>query len=129
MSNAPITLLYDGGCPICVQEMTRLHRLDKRERLRFVDIAAPDFDAARHAATKDEMMTLMHAELADGRMLKGVDALHAAYSAVGLGWLWAPARWRLLRPYADRLYARVARERMRLSRALGAQCSGDRCVR
>ena len=127
MNPYPITLLYDGACPICIHEMARLARFDRKRRLRFVDISAGGFDQTRYAATRDEMMTLMHAELADGRMLKGIDALNAAYTAVGLGWLWAPMRWRLLRPYADALYARLARHRMDVSRALGFGCAGDRC--
>jgi predicted DCC family thiol-disulfide oxidoreductase YuxK len=127
MNPYPITLLYDGACPVCIHEMTRLSRFDRKRRLRFVDISADDFDETRHAATRDEMMTLMHAELPDGRMLKGVDALSAAYAAVGLGWLWVPLRTRLLRPYADALYARLARHRMRISRALGVGCADDRC--
>lgn len=127
MEPYPITLLYDGACPICTHEMERLARFDRKRRLRFVDISAGDFDELRYPATRDEMMTLMHAELGNGHMLKGVDALHAAYAAVGLGWLWAPMRWRLMRPYADALYARFARHRMRISRALGFGCRGERC--
>jgi predicted DCC family thiol-disulfide oxidoreductase YuxK len=127
MNAAPITLLYDGACPICALEMSRLYRRDKHRRLRFVDISADGFDGSRYGSSKAEMMSLMHAVLADGRTLTGIDALHAAYSAVGLGWLWAPARWPLLRPYADALYARFARHRMRVSRALGIGCSDSRC--
>ena len=127
MDPYPITLLYDGACPICVYETRRLARFDRKRRLNFVDISAGGFDAARYAATRDEMMTLMHAELADGRLLKGVDALEAAYTAVGFGWLWAPLRWRMLRPHAEALYARFARHRMRISRALGYGCTGERC--
>ena len=126
MNPYPITLLYDGACPICLHEMTRLARFDRRERLRFVDISAGGFDATRYGATRDEMMTLMHAELADGRIVKGVDALRTAYAAVGLGWLLAPLRWRWLRPHADALYARFAINRMRVSRALGF-CPDGRC--
>jgi len=127
MNTGPLTLLYDGACPICALEMARLGRFDKHRRLRFVDISANDFDGSRYPASKDEMMALMHAVTNDGLTLKGLDALHAAYSAVNLGWLWAPARWPLLRPYADALYALFARHRMRISRALGIGCSDNRC--
>ena len=127
MIATPLTLLYDGACPICVTEMSRLARMDRSHRLRFVDIAAPGFDASPYGATREEMMTLMHAVLPDGRVLVGIDALHAAYSAVHLGWLWAPARWPLLRRYADALYARFARNRMRVSRALGLGCRDGAC--
>lgn len=127
MTNAPLTLLYDGTCPVCAHEMVRLARLDHHRRLRYVDIAANGFDCSRYGVSREHMMTLMHAVRADGSMLVGVDALHAAYEAVGLGWLWAPARWPLLRPLADWIYVRFARYRMTISRMLGMRCPGNRC--
>ncbi|MBK8337194.1 MAG: DUF393 domain-containing protein [Sterolibacteriaceae bacterium] len=43
----PLTLLYDGDCAICRFEVASLERRDTLRRLRFVDIAAPGFDAGR----------------------------------------------------------------------------------
>ena len=40
----PLTLYYDGACPLCMAEMRNLMLRNEREqRLRFVDIAAPAF--------------------------------------------------------------------------------------
>ena len=127
MTNAPLTLFYDGACPICAHEMLRLARRDHDRRLRFIDIAGVEFDGSRYGASKDRMMKLMHAMRADGRMLVGVDAVHAAHEAVGLGWLVAPARWPLLRPVADWLYVQFARNRMGIGRLLGIGCPDNRC--
>ena len=127
MTSAPLTLLYDGACPICAQEMHRLARGDRDGRLRFVDISVPNFDSSGYGVSLDDMMALMHAVKADGRILVGIDALHAAYDAVGFGWIWAPARWPLLKPLAEWLYARFARYRRGISGALGMRCRGDRC--
>ena len=41
-----VEAFYDGDCPLCVREVNLLRRLDrKRQRIRWTDIAAPDFDA------------------------------------------------------------------------------------
>lgn len=127
MTNSPLTLFYDGACPICVQEMARLSHRNRFGGLIFVDIAASGFDATRYGARKDRMLALMHAMRPDGLMLVGIDALHAAYEVVGLGWMWAPAKWPLLRPLADWLYARIARYRMDISRTLGFGCRDQSC--
>jgi uncharacterized protein YbjT (DUF2867 family) len=120
----PLTLLYDGACPICVFEMRRLHGLDRAGRLAYCDIAAPGFDASRYGTTLEGMMGRMHAVAADGRLLVGMDAIRAAYAAVGLGWLLAPTRLPWLRRPADRAYLWFAANRYAISRWLGMRCEG-----
>ncbi|MGB1022597.1 MAG: thiol-disulfide oxidoreductase DCC family protein, partial [Synechococcus sp.] len=39
-----LTLLFDGGCPLCVREVRFLQRRDRQARLAFVDIDASDYD-------------------------------------------------------------------------------------
>lgn len=112
----PLTLLYDAACPICALEMDHLRERDGASgRLRFVDIAAPGFDAAAHGATLAALNAELHAIAGDGTRLIGVPALMAAYEAVGLGGWWAPVRGPL-RPLADAAYRRFARHRQPLSR-------------
>jgi uncharacterized protein YbjT (DUF2867 family) len=119
-----LELLYDGNCPICVFEMKRLAGLDRAGRLAYRDIAAPGFDAARYGTTLEAMMGRMHALAPDGRLLVGMDAIRAAYGAVGLGWLLAPTRLRWLRAIADRAYLWFAANRYAISRRLGMRCDG-----
>lgn len=114
-----LVLLYDGACPICSFEMRRLAGLDRRKRLDYLDIAAPGFDAACYGTTQDAMMRRMHAVAPDGKVLVGMDAIRAAYAAVGLGWLLSPTRWPFLRKLADRAYVAFARNRYAISRRLG----------
>ena len=114
-----LVLLFDGGCPICVVEMTRLRALDRRNRLAFVNISAPGFVATAYGATREAMMGRMHVICPRVGLLTGMDALRASYTAVGLGWLLAPTRLPLIRPLADWLYLGFARHRMRISRWLG----------
>lgn len=122
----PLTLLYDGGCAICRFEVASLEQRDKLHRLRFVDIAAPGFDAGRWGRRNGfarfpsvaELDARIHAVTAGHELLVGVDVLRHAWRAVGLGALAAPLGWRLLRPLAERVYLAFARHRHALSRRL-----------
>lgn len=119
MSAECCKLLYDGECPICRREVRWLRRVDRRNRLEFVDIAAPDFVAARFGLTHEAVQGALHALLPDGRVARAMDAVRAAYRAVGLGWIAAPTAWPPLRPLFDRAYRVFARNRLRIGRWLG----------
>ena len=116
-----LTLLYDGGCPLCVREVTALRRRDQRlhpgdHRLAFIDIDAPDYDPAPHAdISYREAMGRIHAIEADGTVLRDVAVFRAAYREVGLGWLYAPSSWPVLAAISDGLYGLWARWRLRLT--------------
>jgi predicted DCC family thiol-disulfide oxidoreductase YuxK len=113
----PLTLLFDRNCAFCRHEMAALRERDAgRGRLRFVDISAPGFDAAAWGATPEELDARLHAVDALGRTHRGVPALRLAYTAVGLGLLWAPTRWPGLRWLSDAGYAAFARHRYAISK-------------
>lgn len=122
MSSTPaLTLLFDGGCPLCLREVTALQRRDRRlhpgaHRLAFVDINAADYDPTHHAGISyREAMGRIHAIQADGTVLQDVAVFRAAYRQVGLGWLYAPTTWPLLALLSDQLYGLWARWRLRLT--------------
>jgi predicted DCC family thiol-disulfide oxidoreductase YuxK len=115
----PLTIYYDASCPLCADEMHALKIADADGRLVLVDCSAPEFDDtpfAGYGITRDSMMHLIHARDAGGRWLKGIDVFEAAYDAAGftvLARLWGHSR---LRPWWDKLYPWVARNRYALSR-------------
>jgi predicted DCC family thiol-disulfide oxidoreductase YuxK len=117
-----LTLLYDGGCPLCVREVTFLKQRDQRlhpgsPRLAFVDIDAADYDPQSNGGiTYREAMGRIHALEADGTVLRDVEVFRAAYRLIQLGWLYAPSSWPLLRGIADGLYGLWARWRLPLTR-------------
>ena len=113
----PLTLFYDAACPVCSLEMDHLRERDRYGWLRFVDIAAPGFDAAEYGTTAAAMDAEIHGLAADGTMLRGVEVLRLAYDAVGLGWVLEPTGWAPLRPLFDAGYRVFARHRRRISRA------------
>jgi len=137
MSSAPspqLTLLYDGGCPLCLREVTFLRRRDQRlhpdaARLAFVDIDAVDYTPDQHnGISYREAMGRIHAIQADGTVLRDVEVFRAAYRLIGLGWLYAPSAWPGLRQLADVAYRLWARWRLQLTgRPSLEQLCTDRC--
>ena len=139
-SQAPsvqLTVLYDGGCPLCLREVRGLQQRDQRRhgdqpRLAFVDIDRNDYDPEAHQGISyAEAMGRIHAIDADGQVLRDVAVFRRAYALVGLGWLYAPTRWPLLGPLADGAYGLWAAGRLRITgrpnleslcRARGSSC-------
>lgn len=115
----PLTIYYDASCPLCANEMHALKAADDDSKLVLVDCSRPEFDDrpfADYGITRESMMRLIHARDADGRWLRGVDVFEAAYDAAGfaaLARLWGHSR---LRPWWEKLYPWVARNRNALSR-------------
>ena len=125
----PLTLLYDGTCPVCSLEMDHLRARDLAGRLVFVDIAQPGFDPARYGASLAAMDAEIHGVLPDGSLLRGVGVLRLAYAAVGLGWVLRPTGWGPLRPLADAGYRVFARHRRTISRLAAPLIDGVRAAR
>jgi predicted DCC family thiol-disulfide oxidoreductase YuxK len=107
--------------------MRMIARRDRAQRLAFVDIAEPDFDADRYGATHEAMMAQLHAVDDKGQLLIGVDCVAAIYTAVGRGWLVWPLKITLTKPIWRYLYRLFARNRYRTSKLLGLGCDGGTC--
>jgi predicted DCC family thiol-disulfide oxidoreductase YuxK len=122
-----LKVLYDGDCPFCKWEARWLSHLGRDCSLALEDIAAPDFDPAQYNATLEELMGTLHGVFPDGRQTRGLATFREAYKTVGLGWVFAPTGWPILRPLFDAGYRLFARHRVRLGRLFGRSC-GDRCA-
>jgi predicted DCC family thiol-disulfide oxidoreductase YuxK len=115
-NNFPLTLLYDGQCPVCNLEMDNLKARNAEGLLKFVDISQPQFDPTPYGATLAQMNGLIHAQRPDGSLVVGVEVFRLAYGAVGLGHITAPTAWPLFKPAVDAAYAVFARNRHGFSR-------------
>jgi predicted DCC family thiol-disulfide oxidoreductase YuxK len=125
----PLTLLYDGACPVCSLEMDNLRARNAAGSLVLMDIAAPGFDAAAYGVSLQALNEEIHAVRPDGSHLIGLAALRAAYAAVGLGWVLKPTGWGPLAPVADWGYRLFARHRRRISAAAAPVINGVRAFR
>jgi predicted DCC family thiol-disulfide oxidoreductase YuxK len=78
-----LEVFYDGDCPLCMREVRWLRRRDRRQRIRFVDIAAPGFDAREAGVPLETLMERIHGRLPDGTVIDGVEVFRRIYAAVG----------------------------------------------
>lgn len=126
-----LTLFYDGFCPLCVREMAQLRQIDKQGALQLVDIQLAESQALYPQIDFAEASRILLALTADGRLLRGLDSTHAAWSAVGLGYRTAWLRWPVIRWFADKAYLYFAANRYRISYWLTGQarCDSGSCQR
>ena len=66
-----VEVFYDGDCPLCLKEIQMIQWMDrKKNRIRFTDIAAEDFDAARLMGVRSD------------RIIRGAFALSGVLAGV-----------------------------------------------
>ncbi|MCF2910812.1 DUF393 domain-containing protein [Pseudoalteromonas sp. DL2-H2.2] len=109
-----LTIFYDGTCPLCVKEMTALAKRDKATCIKTVDIYSDEF-TNYPTIDPDKANTILHALDAQGNLMFGLDVTHQAWRLVGMGWLYAPLRWPVIKPIADKFYLLFAKNRYRIS--------------
>jgi predicted DCC family thiol-disulfide oxidoreductase YuxK len=115
LSAPTFEVFFDGDCPLCVREIAMLRRMDRHARVRFTDIAAPDFDT-EGLPPWDVLMDRIHGRRLDtGELVEGVEVFRALYEAVGFGWVVAWTRVRPLDRLLDRAYRAFASRRLRLT--------------
>ena len=108
-----IEVFFDGECPLCQREINLLRRLDRRQRIRFTDIAAADFDAEALGTDVASLMERIHGRLPDGTWITGVEVFRRLYSAVGLSPLVALTRLYGISHAAEWAYERFAKNRLK----------------
>lgn len=130
-SNWSFRVFYDGDCPLCAKEIALIRRLDRdRGQVDLVDFSAPafdldDYDLSQRGLSLPDLEARIHGMLPDGRVVEGVDVFVELYSAVGWGWLTAPARWPGFRQLLDLAYLWFARNRLRLTGRTPRLCTDD----
>jgi predicted DCC family thiol-disulfide oxidoreductase YuxK len=110
-----VEVFYDGDCPLCVREMRMLMRLDRRDRIKFTNLAAAGFDPGDVGRDRAELMAKIHGRLASGELIEGVEVFRRLYAAVGPGWAVAVSRAPGVSHLLDVAYRVFARNRLRLT--------------
>ena len=121
----PLRLLYDGSCPFYRREVHRLRKRDRHGHLVVEDVAAIGFDPARYGLSVEQVQGSLHAIRPDGTIVARLDAVLAAYEAIGVAWRVAPPRLAGLRGACSAAYRLFARSRIRWGKLLGRGCAGD----
>ncbi len=110
-----VEIFFDGECPLCMREVRMLQRLDRKQRVRFTDIASPAFDPSALGLDKAAMMARIHGRLPDGSILEGVEVFRRVYEAVGLGLLARASRLPGISAMTAAAYTLFAKNRLRLT--------------
>jgi len=112
-----IKLLYDGECPFCMREVNFLQKKDRgRGLVAFVDISQDSYDPSEHGGVDFEAaMGRIHAILADGTVVRDLEVFRQVYKTLGMGWIYAPTKWPLVAPIANKLYQIWANWRLPLT--------------
>ncbi|MBK7584952.1 MAG: DUF393 domain-containing protein [Myxococcales bacterium] len=97
-----------------MREIRMLMRLDRRrQRIRFTDIARPEFEPEALGMDYESLMRRIHARLPDGSFIDGVEVFRRLYGAVGFG----PLVWLSRMPGISHLlgwaYEKFAANRLR----------------
>ena len=119
-------VVFDGECNFCTKQVQRLHRIDRRRRLSFLSLHAPETEQICPHLTHEQLMAEMFVVERSGRQHGGAAAFR--YLTRKLIWLWPLApimhipfslplwRW---------LYRQVAKRRYWFNQ--NAACDSDVC--
>jgi predicted DCC family thiol-disulfide oxidoreductase YuxK len=103
----PITVYYDGGCPVCSREISYYRARPGADRFTWIDVSRPDADLGNNL-TRDQAMARMHIRLANGRLLSGAAAFAEMWrrmpNLAWLGWLLAMPPFETLAEGGYRLF-------------------------
>ena len=123
--NAPFEVFYDGECKLCRREINMLEWLDRKGRIVFTDIAAPDFDGmAAVGISYADLMAEIHGRTAAGEVVTGVEVFRQLYGRVGLRYCVWVTRLPVIKQCFDAAYVLFARNRLRLT---GRCADGESC--
>lgn len=109
MSDAALTVLYDGGCPLCSREIAHYRRLAVGLPIDWVDIAPLDADPKAYGVSRLEALKVFHVLDRQGVMHKGARGFLVLWAALPR-YRWLAKLCRALRaePLMDRAYRRFA---------------------
>ena len=118
-----VEVFFDGDCPLCKREIALLERMDRKNHVRFTDIAAPSFFPAELGVSMSDLMDRIHGRLPDGQWIEGVDVFRHLYAAIGLGWLVPISRLPGIHWLLDWAYRLFARNRLRWTGRCNDTCT------
>jgi predicted DCC family thiol-disulfide oxidoreductase YuxK len=118
-TDQPLTVYYDGQCPLCVREISLYRRLDRKGAIQWHDVSQGVGDLACDAVTQKEALDRIHAREADGTILTGAQAFVAMWQRLpGFAGLAPIARRQPVLGLMEAGYGWFAPRRQKISRWL-----------
>ncbi len=116
----PLTVLYDGACPLCRREIGVYRGLQPSTPVCFADVsdaALPLPSALPPGTTREQLLARFHVRDSDGQLLSGAQAFLALWAQLP-GWRWLARvgrvpglAWSMERIYRLFLHARPMLQR------------------
>ncbi|HMA97936.1 MAG TPA: DUF393 domain-containing protein [Wenzhouxiangella sp.] len=113
-ANAQVTVWFDGGCPLCQREIALMRKLDRGDRIDFIDITSAESTCP---VDREALMARFHAR-EEGQLVDGAEAFAAMWRAIpllrplGLLARFRPVLWLLEKLYVGFLRIRPALQRL-----------------
>jgi predicted DCC family thiol-disulfide oxidoreductase YuxK len=87
VNEAPsLTVLYDGGCPLCRREIGVYRGLQPNTPVCFADVSDTALPLPPDT-TREQLLARFHVRGSDGQLLSGAQAFLALWAALP-GWRW-----------------------------------------
>jgi len=118
-------VFYDGGCALCRREIGHYRRLDKQQRVKWVDITTDNALLTQHNIEPDQAMKLFHVLDRQQQLRIGAAAFVALWHELpGYRWLARLVTACRMTPLLHLFYIRFAAWRYR-----ARSCNSDACSR
>jgi predicted DCC family thiol-disulfide oxidoreductase YuxK len=118
------TMFYDGGCPLCRKEVAHYIKLDKQQRIAWLDIHANPHVLAPYKISPQTAMQRLHALDKQGKLQSGAWAFATIWADLPYyRHLARMVRALRLLPLIDFAYRQFAKRRYR------ARCKDGVCTR
>jgi predicted DCC family thiol-disulfide oxidoreductase YuxK len=115
----PLTLYYDGACPLCQAEIIYLSSRNQRGLLHFIDINSEAYDLNQLGISCQQALERMYGKIHGELPIYGVSVFAEAYRRVDLkllAWIFSVP---LFKPLLHLSYRIFAKYRHAISAALG----------
>jgi predicted DCC family thiol-disulfide oxidoreductase YuxK len=110
MSEPKLTVLYDGGCPMCSREIRHYRHIATGLPVQWIDVTLPTADLDSFGLSRADALRWFHVIDETGEMHVGARAFIALWTALpGYRWLARVSRVRCLATVMDIVYDRFAR--------------------
>jgi len=119
MKPYPLTVYFDGECPICRREIDLMKIFNRRERLQFIDFSTSSYRPTDHGLNQCDLGRVIHARWSDGSLISGVEVFREMWEAIGLAFLARFTRLSIINNLLIKAYAWFAKNRLWLTRRAG----------
>jgi predicted DCC family thiol-disulfide oxidoreductase YuxK len=85
-SHSPLTVFYDGSCPLCTAEIGIYKDADTNDLLNMIDVSSHTF-SGDDQITQQAAMARFHVRLEDGQQLSGARAFIEVWRVIP-SWRW-----------------------------------------